>query len=104
MANKQKQVWYSVTATQSKLASGLNSNVASPTSATSLQLSLENETLQGARSSYLAALTIFKAISGHSPEDTTWRPSGVGAEEADYLRAAADGQPPAKNFRSAALN
>src|SRR5262245_24331574 len=53
---KQKKVWDSVAATQSKLAGGLNSSVASPTSATSLQLSLENETLQAARAGYLAAL------------------------------------------------
>ena len=56
VAAKQKQVWDSVAATQSKLAGGLNAAVASPSSATSLQLSLENETLQGARASYLAAL------------------------------------------------
>jgi ARG and Rhodanese-Phosphatase-superfamily-associated Protein domain len=56
VAVKQKKVWDSVATTQSKLADGLNSSVASPTSATSLQLSLENETLQGARASYLAAL------------------------------------------------
>jgi hypothetical protein len=53
---KQKQVWDSVAATQSKLAGGLNSSVASPTSATSLQLSLENEALRGARAGYLTAL------------------------------------------------
>src|SRR5215510_10762370 len=56
VAAKQKKVWDSVAATQSKLAGGLNAAVASPNSATSLQLSLENETLQGARASYLAAL------------------------------------------------
>src|SRR4029453_10887574 len=56
VAVKQKKVWGSVAGTQSKLAGGLNSSVASPNSATSLQLSLENATLQGARASYLAAL------------------------------------------------
>jgi hypothetical protein len=53
---KQKQVWDSVARTQHKLAGGLNTNVASPMSGTSLQLSLENDTLQRARNSYLAAL------------------------------------------------
>jgi hypothetical protein len=56
VAVKQKQVWDSVAATQNKLAGGLNSSVASPSSATSLQLSLENAALQGARAGYLAAL------------------------------------------------
>jgi hypothetical protein len=56
VAAKQKKVWDSVAATQSKLADGLNASVHSPTSATSLQLSLENEKLKGARASYLAAL------------------------------------------------
>jgi ARG and Rhodanese-Phosphatase-superfamily-associated Protein domain len=56
VAAKQKKVWDSVAATQSKLADGVGANVHSPTSGTSLQLSLENETLKGARASYLAAL------------------------------------------------
>jgi hypothetical protein len=56
VAVKQKQVWDSVATTQNKLTGGLNSNVASPMSGTSLQLSLENEQLKQARKNYLAAL------------------------------------------------
>jgi hypothetical protein len=56
VASKQKKVWDSVAATQSKLAQGVGASVNSPASGTSLQLSLENEKLKGARASYLAAL------------------------------------------------
>jgi hypothetical protein len=56
LAAKQRKVWDSVAATQNKLAGGLNTNVASPQSGTSLQLSLENEKLKNARTEYLAAL------------------------------------------------
>jgi len=56
VAAKQRKVWDSVAATQSKLADGLNASVHSPSSGSSLQLSLENEKLKGARAGYLAAL------------------------------------------------
>jgi hypothetical protein len=56
VAGKQKKVWDSVAATQSKLADGVGASVNSPASGTSLQLSLENEKLKGARAGYLAAL------------------------------------------------
>jgi hypothetical protein len=56
VAVKQKKVWDSVAATQSKLADGVGASVRSPTSGSSLQLSLENEKLKGARAGYLAAL------------------------------------------------
>src|SRR5262249_25616159 len=46
----------SVASTQRKLSSGLNAPVASSQSASSLQLSLENEKLKQARAAYIAAL------------------------------------------------
>ncbi|KAB2918339.1 MAG: hypothetical protein F9K29_08335 [Hyphomicrobiaceae bacterium] len=56
VANKQRKVWEQVTSTQNKLAGGLNAQVAAPQSATSLQLTLENEKLKEARAAYTAAL------------------------------------------------
>jgi len=53
---KQRKVWDSVSETQNRLASGLNAPVNSPQSASSLQLSLENEKLKEARTGYLKAL------------------------------------------------
>jgi hypothetical protein len=53
---KQKKVWDSVANTQNKLSGGLNAAVNSPQSASSLQLSLENEKLKEARSGYLGTL------------------------------------------------
>jgi hypothetical protein len=53
---KQRKVWESVASTQSKLSGGLNAAVASPQSASSLQLSLENEKLKEARGGYMKAL------------------------------------------------
>jgi hypothetical protein len=53
---KQRKVWDSVADTQNRLASGLNAPVNSPQSASSLQLSLENEKLKEARAGYLKAL------------------------------------------------
>ena len=55
-ADKQRQVWDSVASTQKKLSQGLNAAVASPQSASSLQLSLENEKLKEARAAYIKAL------------------------------------------------
>src|SRR6185295_4188705 len=46
VASKQRQVWDSVAVTQRKLSQGLNAPVASPQSASSLQLALENEKLK----------------------------------------------------------
>jgi hypothetical protein len=56
VAAKQRQVWDSVAATQMKLSRGLNAPVASPQSASSLQLALENAKLKEARAAYMAAL------------------------------------------------
>ena len=56
VSRKQKKVWDSVASTQNKLASGLSASVNSPRSASSLQLSLENEKLKQARAGYLEAL------------------------------------------------
>jgi len=56
VASKQRQVWESVASTQRKLSQGLNAPVASPQSASSLQLALENEKLKGAQGAFLAAL------------------------------------------------
>ena len=56
VASKQRQVWDSVAVTQRKLSQGLNAPVASPQSASSLQLALENEKLKEARTAYIGAL------------------------------------------------
>jgi hypothetical protein len=56
VSKKQREVWASVAATQRKLSSGLNAPVASPQSASSLQLALENEKLKEARGAYIGAL------------------------------------------------
>jgi hypothetical protein len=56
VSTKQRQVWDSVAATQRKLSQGLNAPVASPQSASSLQLALENEKLKAARTAFTAAL------------------------------------------------
>jgi hypothetical protein len=55
-ASRQQRMWETVAKVQSDLSAGLNARVASPQSATSLQLSLENENLQQARRDYAAAL------------------------------------------------
>jgi hypothetical protein len=56
VAEKQRKVWDSVAATQRKLSLGLNTGVAAEQSATSLQLSLENEKLAAARADFVRAL------------------------------------------------
>jgi hypothetical protein len=56
VAKKQREVWDSVAVTQKKLSQGLNAPVASPQSASSLQLALENEKLKEARTAYITAL------------------------------------------------
>lgn len=55
-ATKQRQVWDSVAKMQTDLSAGLNARVASPQSATSLQLSLEHSKLKEAQAAYVAAL------------------------------------------------
>lgn len=55
-AAKQRKVWDDVAKTQEKLKSNLGAAVAAPQSATSLQLSLENERLKKARGDYITAL------------------------------------------------
>lgn len=55
--SRQSEVWNEVAKTQRKLAAGLNAaSVAAPESASSLQLSLENQKLKDARAAYFAAL------------------------------------------------
>jgi hypothetical protein len=54
---RQRKVWDEVANIQSGLSSRLGAKVASPQSATSLQLALENETLKAARTAYLGALS-----------------------------------------------
>jgi hypothetical protein len=56
VADKQRKVWDSVATTQNKLSSGLNSQLYAPQSATSLQLTLENEKLKEARAAYTKSL------------------------------------------------
>jgi hypothetical protein len=53
---KQRKVWEEVASIQSGLERRLGAKVAAPQSATSLQLSLENEQLKAARAAYIAAL------------------------------------------------
>ncbi len=55
-SRRQRAVWDEVAKTQSKLSAGVNEPVASPASATSLELSLENEKLKALRSEYAKAL------------------------------------------------
>lgn len=56
VGKKQREVWDSVAKTQQKLSRGVNAPVASPQSASSLQLALENEKLKDARNGYIGAL------------------------------------------------
>lgn len=53
---RQAEVWREVEDMQMKLSSGISSDVASGQSASSLQLSLENEKLQEQRAAYIKAL------------------------------------------------
>lgn len=53
---RQQKVWASVASVQKNLSEGLAAEVASPRSATSLQLSLENDKLKEAREAYITAL------------------------------------------------
>lgn len=63
--SRQEKVWEQVASTQANLAAELSAPVASPRSATSLQLSLENEELQKARTAYLEAL---QGLSGEKED------------------------------------
>ena len=56
VVSRQHRMWESVAKVQADLSAGLNARVAAPESATSLQLSLENERLREARAAYIAAL------------------------------------------------
>jgi hypothetical protein len=55
-SRRQSAMWDEVAKTQSKLSAGVNEPVASPASATSLELSLENEKLRELRAGYAKAL------------------------------------------------
>lgn len=55
-SNPQGEMWASVASIQQKLQSSLGESIASPSSESSLQLALENETLQEARDAYIRAL------------------------------------------------
>ena len=55
--NRQGEVWASVAETQANLSAKLGAPVAAPQSASSLQLSLENEKLAAAKAQYVAALS-----------------------------------------------
>jgi hypothetical protein len=57
--SRQQQVWASVASVQNRLSEQLSSEVASPQSATSLQLSLENDKLKEARDAYIKTLQSF---------------------------------------------
>ena len=63
--SRQQKVWASVASVQSKLSENLSAEVASPRSATSLQLSLENDRLKEARDAYVKALQ----ASGQEKDD-----------------------------------
>jgi hypothetical protein len=56
ISSRQQEVWADVAKTQSKLAGNLGQPVASPQSASSLQLALENEKLQDAKAAYVKNL------------------------------------------------
>jgi hypothetical protein len=62
---RQRKVWRSVAATQSKLADRVGQPVASPVSNSSLQLALENEKLQDKIVAYVKALQ----AAGEKPSD-----------------------------------
>jgi hypothetical protein len=55
-ASRQSEVWQSVSETQRKLSANVGASVAAPTSASSLQLTLENAALGKARAGYVTVL------------------------------------------------
>jgi ARG/rhodanese/phosphatase superfamily protein len=59
--SRQQEVWASVASVQERLSGNLSAAVASPQSATSLQLSLENDKLKEAREAYIKTLESFGA-------------------------------------------
>jgi hypothetical protein len=63
--NRQSEVWASVAEAQRKLSDNLGANVAAPQSASSLQLTLENQRVTEARAAYVAALK----AAGESADD-----------------------------------
>lgn len=63
----QGEMWASVASIQEKLKKSLGEAVASPTSESSLQLALENETLRKAQDAYVQALR----PEGENPTDIT---------------------------------
>jgi hypothetical protein len=56
VGQRQRAMWDEVAKTQEKLSAGINASVASPVSATSLELTLENRKLQDLRAEYTKAL------------------------------------------------
>jgi hypothetical protein len=64
IATRQRKVWDEVRSTQNKLTEELNTSVAAPQSASSLQLSLENAKLKEARDAFLGSLRAFGEKDG----------------------------------------
>lgn len=62
-AVRQQQVWAGVATTQDRLSKSTGTNVRAPTSASSLQLALENEKLAARRDAYVGALKAAAADS-----------------------------------------
>src|SRR5947207_916214 len=64
VGSPQSEVWKNVTAIQHKLARGVGAPVAAPQSASSLQLSLENEKLKDRQAAYVQALQVAGEVDG----------------------------------------
>jgi len=64
VGSRQSEVWKNVTAIQHKLARGVGAPVAAPQSASSLQLSLENEKLKDRQAAYVQALQVAGEVDG----------------------------------------
>src|SRR5262249_54929159 len=58
-SSRQRKVWDEVAKMQTDLSAGVNASVAAPQSVSSLQLALEHEKLNEARTAYVAALESF---------------------------------------------
>lgn len=65
VARLQQEVWRSVEKTQAELSTSLGQPVAAPASRSSLQLTLENQTLAAARAAYVRAL---KPVAEQEPD------------------------------------
>lgn len=122
---RQQQVWAGVQATQQRLAAGTGADVRAPSSASSLQLALENDKLADARKAYIAALAtaakdddivgyVF-AINGKLNSGDVYSLNALfkkmwpklltaSAVEAIGHRGEASGEPPAKDAVSAFLS